>query len=319
MAGIRAADLQYVLNVIPLSDYQKAFALDETFINLIGGLKPGPGRLQIPFHHAGNTTAGSFIEGDDLSTAGKQSRRLLSFDYKRIYVTAGVDGLQEAIANNGGIVKINDLLNLEVMQAVEDLLDELNTQTLSDGTGNSSADVDGLQFQIADDNTWGGLARASYAWLQSYVNDNGGANRALTEALMRTMHNTAVDTRKAKYNAIFCGSDLYDAYEDLMGDRKRYIDMKVGDISFKGLSFKQRPLINIPGFAANRMDFVRRGDFSLKYLPIQSIDNKNRIVKGPFKVEEVASNSDDTYFNIIMYPQLMCLNPWKQLSLQDVE
>jgi len=319
MAGILAADLQYVLNTIPLSDYQKAFGLDETFVNLVGGLKPGPGRIQIPFHYAGNTTAGSFIEGDDLSTAGKQSRRMLAFDYKRIYVTAGVDGLQEAIANNGGIVGINDLLNSEVMRAVEDLMDELNTQALSDGTGNSSADVSGVQFQIADDNTWGGLARASYAWLQAYQNDNGGEDRALTEELMRTIHNTLVDTRKSKYNAILCGSDIYDAYEDLMGDRKRYIDMKVGDISFKGLSFKQRPLISIPGYAANRMDWIRKGDLVLKYLPIQSVDNKNRVVKGPFKVEEVAKTSDDTYFNIIMYPQLVCLNPWKQATLKDVE
>ena len=60
MAGIKATDLQYVLNTTPMNTYFQAFGLDTTFLDLMGGLQPGPARIQIPLHHAGNTTAGSF-------------------------------------------------------------------------------------------------------------------------------------------------------------------------------------------------------------------------------------------------------------------
>ena len=103
MAGIKASDLQYILNTIPIGGYEKAFGLDQTLIGLLGGFTPGPGRLQTPIHYSGNTQAASFAESDDISTAGVQSRRLLSHSYRRVKVTPGLDGLQEAIAKAGGI------------------------------------------------------------------------------------------------------------------------------------------------------------------------------------------------------------------------
>lgn len=319
MAGIKAADLQYILNTIPLKGYQKAFGLDQTFINVMGGLRPGPARIQIPIHYAGNTTAASFAESADLKAADKQSRRMVELGWKRVYVTNSVDGLQEAIANAGGVVNINDLVQQEALDAIQDLLDEINTQMLGDGTGNSAANIDGILYHVDDNNTWCSLSRGSYSWLQSYMSQNSGINRDLTETLLRTVHNTLIDTRKSNYDAILCGSTAADAYEALMGDSKRYTDVQIGDVAMKALAFKQRPIIPIPGYTENRFDFIKRSEWAAYYLPQVSRDSYGRQIQGPFKVEPYYAGTDDTTFIIIAYVQLVCFNPWHQGCLDDVE
>jgi hypothetical protein len=319
MAGIKAADLQYVLNTIPMAQYFKAFGLDVTFLNLMGGLRPGPARIQIPIHYAGNATAASFAESGSLATAGKQSRRMVELGWKRVYATLSVDGLQEAIAAAGGVVNINNLVQTEAMQAIQDLLDEINTQMLSDGTGNSSADIDGIWYHIDDDNTWCSLARGSYSWLQSYFADNSGTDRDLTEALMRGVHNTLIDTRKSNYSHILTSSTVADAYEALMGDRVRMVNVPVGDITLPALAFKGRPVIPIPGFETNSMAFIDRNLWEAVYLPQVSTDQYGRKVEGPFKVEPYYPGTDDRTLILIAYVQLVCKNPWKQAALVDVQ
>lgn len=319
MAELRAADVQYVLNSIPYSDYQTAYGLDTKFIDRLGGFKPGPGRIQIPFRYAGNSAKGSFGEGDDISAAGHQSRRMLSMDYKRVYITFGVDGLQEAIAKAGGIVNITDLVVDEALNAIQDLLDEINTQLLGDGSGNSGKHIDGILYHIDDDNTWMGLSRASYSWTQSYISGNGGTSQSLTKALLRGVSDTLKDVRKSNYTAIYTSTALRNAYEDLLEDAKRYVDIRVGDLVVQELAFDGKPLIAFPGYASNRLDFVRESDFDIYFLPQTSQDQLGRTVTGIFKVEPVAKVSDDATFNVIAYLNMVCRNPWKQGALVDVE
>ncbi len=319
MAGIKASDLQYVLNTTPMNAYYQAFGLDTTFIDLMGGLQPGPARIQIPIHHAGNATAASFAESADLKTAGTQSRRMFTLGYKRVYATFGVDGLQEAIANAGGVVNITNLVQAEALGAIKDILDEINTQALGDGTGNSSADIDGLWYHIDDDNTWCSVARSGTAYTQAYKSANSGTDRDLTEALMRGVHNVLVNTRKSNYTHVLTSYTVADAYEALMGDKLRLVNTQIGDIAVPGLAFKNRPVITIPGFETNSMAFIKRGDWAAYYLPQVSLDSYGRQIQGPFKVEPYYAGTDDSTFIVVAYVQLVCKNPWQQGALVDVQ
>lgn len=318
MAGILAADVQYILNSITIPQYVKAFALDQTLLGVLGGLKTGKAIIKTKHHYAGNATAGSFGEGDDISTAGKQSRRNLTHSYKRIYVTAAVDGLVEAISRQGGYDEISDMVLQEANDAMEDLFDELNTQLRGDGTGNSSKDVQGLAYHIEDGNTWGGLARASYSWIQSYINENGGTPRTLTKTLLQNTGDTMVDTRKSNYDMVLTSRTMRNAYEDLLGDAKRYVNVQRGDIVVRELAFDGRPIIPIPGYS-DKFDFIKASDFEVWALPQVARSQTGREVRGFVKVEPVSKTSDDTSFNLIMYVNLVCKNPWKAGSLQDVE
>ena len=319
MAGIKATDVQYILNTITIQGYQDALGLNHDFLDRLGGFKVGKARIQPKIHYGANTTAGSYGESDDISGAGRQQRRTLELPYKRVYVTVGVDGLQEAISTSGGMTDIPNLLTEEINDGIEDLLDEINTQLLGDGTGNSAKDISGVQFHIADDNTWAGLDRTTTAWIQSYINDNA-TNRNLQVALMRTVHETLTNTRKSNYNEIWTSSTMRKVYSDLMADLVRYISIKVGDVEMEKVTYEGRPIVDFAGYASNRFDFVQKGDWSVKYLPHKSINSKTgQSAMGPFKVKPVSEITDDATFNLIMYVQLVCKNPWKQGSLQDVQ
>lgn len=319
MAGIKATDLAAVLNTIPMPQYFKAFGLDTKFLDLLGGLRPGPARIQIPIHSAGNATAGSFAESADLSTAGHQARTMVTQAYKRVYATCSVDGLQEAIANAGGVVNINNLVQTEMMDAIRDLLDEINTEMLGDGTGNSAADIDGVLYHLNDSNTWCSVARSGAAYLQAYHAENSGTDRDLSETLMRGVHNVLTNTRKSNYSHIVTSSTVADSYEALMGDRLRLMNAQVGDITLPALAFKGRPVITIPGYETNSMGFIKADDWAPYYLPQVTTDSFGRQVQGPFKVEPYYPNSDDRTFIIIAYVNLVCKNPWKQGALVDVQ
>jgi hypothetical protein len=75
MAGIKAASMQYVLNSTPFDGWVQAYGLDTTFLfGVLGGPKPKLGNFDIDVRTAGNSTAGSFAESADLSTAGSATR-----------------------------------------------------------------------------------------------------------------------------------------------------------------------------------------------------------------------------------------------------
>ncbi|MDZ7795532.1 MAG: phage major capsid protein [Candidatus Marinimicrobia bacterium] len=315
------SDLQYILNTFSPKGYQKAFNNKAPFFGHLR-IKPGKGKIGVKYHHSKNTSGGSFSEGDDLSTAGKQLRRELTFPWKQVYKTINVSGLSEAVALNGGVKDIKDMVKQELMDATEDLIKEINDQLLGDGTGNSGADIQGLKYHIEDSGNYAeqALDRATYTWLKSYINDNGGVNRDLTKVLIDNVHNTLVDTRGVNYNQVWTSSTVAGAYEALLGDKVRYTKINIGDLFFDALLIHGRPVIPFPGYPANRMDFVEADGFEVQYLPVESRDSLGRVAKnGMFKVKELSTVKDATVAAVISYMNLVCKNVYHAGSLQDVE
>lgn len=317
---LTVTDLQYILNKIPVSGYKKAFNNAALFFNHVKVRASKKGHIVLPFHYAGNSGGGSYGEGDDLDSTGKQSRRMLNFPWARVYKAVSIDGLAQAIAKNGGVYKINDLIKDEVFHATKDLIKDIDTQMKGAGTGNSGKDMKGIQYHIADSGNYGNenLARETYAWLASYVNDNGGVKRSLSKALIRDVHNTLVDDRGVSYNQIWTNSTLYDAYEDLLGDKARYVQIKIGDLFFKTLMIKDRPVIPFPGYPS-RMDFVEADEFYVEYLEQEAKNSLGEVAKGMFKVEQLPTSKDAKDFAVMVYLNFVCANPYCQGSLQDIE
>ena len=317
---LTVSDLQYVLNVISDKGYQKTFNNKAKLFGMLR-LRPGQGKIGVKYHYAKNISGGSFGEGDDLSTSGKQSRKELTFPYKEVYKTIEVSGLSEALSKANGVKDIKNILKQEIVDASEDLIKEIETQLLGDGTGNSFKDIQGILYHIAESGNYAdqGLDRSTYTWLKSYINDNGGTLRSLTKALVRDVHNTLVDDRGISYTHILTSSTIADAYEDLMGDKVRYMDVKEGDAFVKRLLIKDRPVITIPGYPANRMDFVVFDELEIKYLPQETTDSLGRTNKGMFKVKELSTTKDATLASVICYLNLVCKNVYHAGSLQDIQ
>lgn len=314
------ADVQYILNKIPITGYKKAFNNSAPFFNHLKIRPAKKAHLVVPFHYAGNSGGGSYEAGDELTSSGKQSRRLINFPWKRLYKSISVDGLAQAVSRNGGIFMINDSVKDEVFHATKDLIKEIDTQLKGDGTGNTGKDIQGLKYHIADSGNYGNenLAREVNTWLASYVNDNGGTLRPLSKALIRAMHNEIIANRGLSYNQIWTSATMLDAYEDLMADKIRYTDIQVGDLFIKAPLLKGRPMFAFPGYP-DQMDFVNADDIYVEYLPQESKNSKGETAKGMFNVDELPTSKDATDLAVKIYLNMVCENPYNQGSLQDIE
>jgi hypothetical protein len=317
---VTLSDIQSILNSIPIKSYQKAFNNEAPFFKHLPVKASVKGEIGVKYHYAGNSGGGSFAEGDDLTIGGKQSRKTLHFPWKRVYKPISVDGLVQAISKNGGVLEINDMVKQEVFDATKDLVKDINTMLMGDGTGNSGKDVQGIKYHIADSGNYSNeaLDRAVYAWLAAYINDNGGTLRDITEDLMFATHQELTSVRGVTYNQIWTNDTLAEQYARLMGDRRRFVNVKVGDLSIDAVAYKGRAIIPFPGYP-NQMDFVMADDFHLEYLTQEAANSLGQNVKGMFKIETIPTAKDSTDLAVIAYLNLVCKNAYRQASLRDIQ
>src|SRR3990170_1779069 len=135
--------------------------------------KQGAGEgVRWPVRYAGNASAGSYAEGDSGAGAGNQGFKKAFLGWKLNKVEVEVSGLAQAVGDAGGMIV--PALRTELDLGLSDLRGNINTQLMTDGTGNSAKDITGLFAAIADTGTYAGLDRGTYTWWKSYVNANGG-------------------------------------------------------------------------------------------------------------------------------------------------
>jgi hypothetical protein len=289
-----------------------------------GNVKTGRGNaIRWPVRYSGNSSAASYGDGEAAAGAGNQSimQAALSWKYNRVEVS--VTGQALAVGAGGGMV--TDPLRFELDSGLLDLRAALNTQIMSDGTGNSSKDVTGLRAALADTGTYAGIDRGVYTWWKAYVSANGGTPRNLTEALMRDVKST-VETRTGRVSAIYAGSAQWYAYGDLLRSERRQQNPVTLTGGYQALDFEGTPLIKVPGYPTGRMDFVDEGLLEYHMLPVTNenaeIAGLRNVVAVPgvpgFGILVLGATKDSADLWVIHYSQLVCRNPYRMGSLQDL-
>ena len=138
----------------------------------LGNAKPwGSGHIyRVPVKYQKSTAGGSYEGFDTFSTSQMNTRVLASYSPMQNYFSVVVAGIQRAV--NKGEAAVVDLLATEMDSVADDMRDGLGTQFYSDGTGNSSKDIDGLALTISSSATLGGLDVASYStWASDLDSD----------------------------------------------------------------------------------------------------------------------------------------------------
>jgi len=255
-----------------------------------------------PVRYAGNTSAGSYAEGDSGAGAGNQGFKKAFLTWKLNKVEVEVSGLAQAIGDNGGMIV--PALRTELDLGLSDVRGNINSQLMSDGTGNSGKDITGLFAAIADTGTYAGLDRGTYTWWKSYVNANGGTPRNLSEDLVRTVKST-VEARGGRVTAIYAGSTQWYKYGDLLRAERRQQNPVSLTGGYQALDFEGVPLIKVPGYPQTRMDFV--DEALLEYVVLKD-----------FEAKPMAKTKDSDVIWITHYSQLVCRNPYRMGSLQDL-
>ncbi len=255
-----------------------------------------------PVRYAGNTSAGSYAEGDSGAGAGNQGFKKAFLGWKLNKVEVEVSGLAQAVGDAGGMIV--PALRTELDLGLADVRGNINTQLMSDGSGNAGKDITGLFAAIADTGTYAGLDRGTYTWWKSYVSANGGTQRNLTEELMRTVKST-IEARGGRVTAIYAGSAQWYRYGDLLRAERRQQNPTSLTGGYQALDFEGVPLIKVPGYSQTRMDFV--DEELLEYIVLKD-----------FEAKPMAKTKDSDAIWVTHYSQLVCRNPYRMGSLQDL-
>ena len=230
-------------------------------MRLLANARPWGGgtQLVVPIKYQTSSAGGSYAGLDLLSTSQQNTRTRAKFDPKQNYFSVVIDGIQQAV--NKGDAAILDLLATEMESVAEDMKDGLGTQMYSDGTGNSSKDIVGLDAAIDDGNgtaTYGELARATYTtWLSTLTSNTG----AITLAQLRSAYDSA-KIGEDKPTLIVTTPAIWTTYEGLLTATINYHTQvqgypkmtrfgisreggtgQVGDVGFDTLFFRGIPVV----------------------------------------------------------------------------
>lgn len=132
------------------------------------------------------------------------------------------------------------LLESKATQAEMSLRDTLSVDAFSDGTGNSSKTLTGLQAIVSTTTTLGGLNPTTYTWWQSTVT-SGGSFAAQGVSDMRTTYNS-LSYGNDKPDFIVTDQTTFEYYEAALQPQERYVNTKAADAGFMNLTFKGVPI-----------------------------------------------------------------------------
>lgn len=204
-----------------------------------------------------------------------------------------------------------DLLAQQMQQVLPQMARQMHLDLVSlDST--SAKSLTSLGDAIAkNDNIYANIDRTTNAFWQPYVNANGGVNRALTEALLRDMHDVLTFDRDAKVSEVWCGLTAFNALEDLLEDRVRIMtpnEYRAGAIR---IFWRDVPFVRMPNMDTNAM----------YWLDFDSDEGIEIWQQHPedFLTRAEPTNSYDDRISLSNHSELRVHNPFKQGALLDVQ
>ena len=188
-----------------------------------------------------NTTVKSYSGYDTLDVTPQEGLTAAKYPWKQVAGSISISRLEER--KNSGEAQIINLLKSKIMQAEISMRDALNTMFFSDGTGNNSNDLYGLQLLVEDGTAWGSLGgidssdAANAWWRNQYINISGASWATNGLDKMRTLYNS---TSRGNEHPDFGIIDQtgFEYYEKSLVPAERFEDKTVGDAGFGNLRFK---------------------------------------------------------------------------------
>lgn len=206
----------------------------QTYKTLDGGLK-----IVEPLLYASNSTAGSYDGYDELDTDPQGGMTNAEFEWKQYSVSVSISGREKR--QNSGETAVINLLDGKIMQAEMSLIESMNGDLFTDGTGNSSKDITGLVLAIDSAGTYGNINRSTETWWSSQETAVSGP---ITIDVMRTMYNDCSRGYKKMHpDLLVTDQDEYEAYEAKLQPDMRYSDNKLADAGFENLAFKGSKMV----------------------------------------------------------------------------
>jgi len=202
-------------------------------------LEDGGNKIICPLMAADDTeTTGEFYSPRDaLSLQEYDGISASEHDWKYIYESVVI--YKADIAKNAGRLGVLKLVDKKVRQGELAFKQRMIKGALSDGTAATGAastkQFIGLQAVIASSGTYGGIAPADLATWVSTVDDNSGVNRTLTQAIVDSNYDSAVEEGRGAPSLGLMDKNVFSKFKGLFTAYQRTTsDSKLDGFGHKG-------------------------------------------------------------------------------------
>jgi len=192
-----------------------------------------------PLLYASNSTAGSYDGYDELDTDPQDGMTNAEFLWKQYSVSVSISGREKRM--NSGDSAVLNLLEGKIMQAEMSLIESMNGDLFTDGTGNGSKDITGLVLAVDSAGTYGNIDRSTNSWWGAQETATSGPTSI---DQMRTSYNDcSLGQGKMHPDLILNTQASYEAYESKLQPDMRFADNKLADAGFMNLAFKSAKMV----------------------------------------------------------------------------
>lgn len=202
--------------------------------------------IEVPLAYAKNETVKFIGRGGTVELEATDPLTVVHWNWK--YLTGHIIRYFADFQQNRGQAQLIRKVNADIDNLQSSLIDKLETNLFSDGTGDSNLAIDGLQNIVANlptTGTVGNLNRATYSWWRNqYTSASGKSASIYLRKYMNTLFNNCGQQGEGVSrfpDIVVCAQTVHEMYESecleigriLIGDRKM-ADLGFGEISFKG-------------------------------------------------------------------------------------
>jgi len=214
------------------------------FLNSSGSKKMVDGGEQLvePLEYGENSTVQSFMGLDTIDTQPQDGHTAALYNWKAIAGSASWSET-DALKNNGRS-KIIDFIQAKVKNLEKTMRHSFNQQAFSNGTGNNSKDLTGLQAMVSATGIFANINRATYTWWRAIHESTVENMSDLTR--WRKLYNDISDGSEYP-NLIICDQPIYEWYEALCQAKIAMpagnTTNKMADLGFQALAYKGVPVV----------------------------------------------------------------------------
>jgi len=208
----------------------------------------GGERMRISIDYAKNGTAKSYEDLDALDVTRKQTQTSGMFAWKQYSASVVISG-REMRVNKSNESRLFGLLDERLNNAAKSLNDVITTGMYSDGTGNASKNITGLEAAIetvTGTTSYASVPTANTAWANKVAASVGAAAVNLVPK-MRSVWNQCsqgAEGTDSSPNLLVTTRTIHESYEALLQPQVRYeqnpaggADAGINVLKFKGSDF----------------------------------------------------------------------------------
>lgn len=268
-------------------------------------------------------SAASFGANDAYPVATQPTWDDALVNWCRVGVLVEVDNLIRMATRRGSMRGNLTGFGSQITDGLKDIVDEIEEELATDGSGNGGDDIDGFPAFLSTSNTYATIAQGGQPLWQANISPAGSV--ALSRSLMRTLVRTAWERNALGPNSEFLMDLLqFQKYATLYEDSIRYMPGQLTQtvIPYYSDGAHLIPIKIIKGVPNSEVWLLNPDDIEFRMLDhtpedaLSEVRDMEMNYEGfPIGFEQVQTGKDSKAIMLKVYGNLCCTNPYHQSAI----